>query len=118
MGFSGCLCHWPLGRTIWAPVLGRCQRPGLFNEPNFFLGLVSGLARLFFKPYQLPPSPWLRRAWARDVSFLESGATSTWPFKAGLVRALSPVNRPMLMMTFRISRSLLLVPLVSSENIL
>ena len=60
-----------------------------FNELTSFLGLVSGSERLFFKPYQLPPSPWLRRAWARAVSFLESSATSTWPFMAGLVRALS-----------------------------
>ena len=56
---------------------------------TFFFGLVSGPARLFFKPYQLPPSPWLRRAWVRAVSFLESGVTSMWPFRAGLVRALS-----------------------------
>ena len=48
--------------------------------------------RLFFKLNQLPPSPWLRRAWARAVSFLESGATSTWPLRAGLVRALLPSN--------------------------
>ena len=76
----------------WAPVLGRCQEPGRFTEPAYFLSLMSGFARLFFKPNQLPPSPWLRRAWARAVSFLESGATSTWPFRAGLVKALSPSN--------------------------
>ena len=34
----------------------------------------------------------LRRAWARVVSFLKSGAISTWPLRAGLVRALSPSN--------------------------
>ena len=90
MGFSGCPGYWPLGRTNWAPVLGRCQGPGRFTELTFFLGLVSGPARLFFKPYQLLASPWLRRAWARAVSFLESSATSTWPFRAGLVRALLP----------------------------
>ena len=60
-----------------------------FNELTFFLGLASGHTCLFFKPYQLPPSPWLRRAWVRAVSFLESGVTSTWPFRAGLIRALS-----------------------------
>ena len=63
--------------------------PGARVFLTFFLGLVSGPTRLFFKPYQLPPSPWLWRAWARVVSFLESGATSTWSFRAGLVRALS-----------------------------
>ena len=48
--------------------------------------------RLFFKPNQLPPSPWLRQAWARAVSFLESGATSTWLLRVGLVRVLSSSN--------------------------
>ena len=76
----------------WTPVLGWCQEPGHFTEPAYFLGLVSGHACLFFKPNQFPPSPWLRRAWARVVSFLESGATSMWPFRAGLVRAFSPSN--------------------------
>ena len=90
MGFSGCPCYWPLGRTNWAPVVGPCQGPWRFTELTYFLGLVSGPARLFFKPYQLPPSPWLRRAWARVVSFLELGATSTWTFRVGLVKALSP----------------------------
>ena len=89
MGFSGCPCYWPLGQTNWASVLDRCRGPGRFNELPFFLGLASGLACLFFKPYHLPPNPWLRRAWAKAVLFLESGATSTWPFRAGLVRALS-----------------------------
>ena len=56
MGFSGCPCYWPLGRTNWAPVLGLYQGPGRFNELTFFLGLVSGPGRLFFKPYQLPPA--------------------------------------------------------------
>ena len=36
----------------WAPVLGRCQEPGRFTEPAYFLGLVSGPTRLFFKPNQ------------------------------------------------------------------
>ena len=76
----------------WAPVLGQCQEPGRFTELAYFLGLVSGPARLFFKLNQLPPSPWLRRAWARTVSFFESGAISTWSFRAGLVRALSLSN--------------------------
>ena len=92
MSFLGCPCYWPLGRMNWAPVLGRFQEPGRFTEPAYFLGLVSGPACLFFKLNQLPPSPWLRRAWARGVSFLESSATSTWSFRAGLVRALSPSN--------------------------
>ena len=76
----------------WAPVLGQCQGPEHFTKLAYFLGMVRGPARLFFKPNQLPPSPWLRRAWARAVSFLESGMASTWLFKVGLVRGLSPSN--------------------------
>ena len=89
MGFSGCPCYWTLERTNWASVLNRCRGLGHFNELPFFSGLASGPAGLFFKPYKSPHSPWLRRAWARAVLFLESGASSMWPFRAGLVRALS-----------------------------
>ena len=32
--------------------------------------------RLFFKPYQLPPSPCVRCAWARAVTFVVSGVIS------------------------------------------
>ena len=53
MDFSDCPRYWPLGRTNWAPVWGRCQGPGHFTEHTFFLGLVSGPAGLFFKPYHL-----------------------------------------------------------------
>ena len=61
-----------------------------FNPASWAWGV--GLRTYFFKPNQLPPSPWLRRVWARAVSLLESGATSTWPLRAGLVRVLSPSN--------------------------
>ena len=87
MGFLDCPCCWPLGRTNWAPVLDRCQRLGHFTGLTVSLGLASGPARLFFKPYQLPPSPWVRQACARDVSFLKSGETSTCLLRADLVRA-------------------------------
>ena len=33
----------------WTPVLGRCQEPGHFTKPTYFLGLVCGPVRLFFK---------------------------------------------------------------------
>ena len=49
---------------------------------------MSGPARLFFKPHQLPPSPCARCAWARAVSFLVSGVISKCQLGAGLVRAL------------------------------
>ena len=54
------------------------------------MGLESGPERLFFKPYQLPPSPYVRVVWARDVTFLVSGVISMCQLGAGLVRALSP----------------------------
>ena len=44
----------------------------------------------FFEPYQLPHSPCVRRAWARVVSCLASGAISTCLLGTGLVRAWSP----------------------------
>ena len=50
-------------------------------------GLASGPANPFFKPYQLPPSPCVRRAWARVVTFLVSDAISTCLLGAGLVKA-------------------------------
>ena len=77
----------------WAPVLGLCQEPGRFIRPAYkssfnpaSLAWGVGLRAYFFKPNQLPPSPWLQRVWARAVSLLESGATSTWSLRAGLVR--------------------------------
>ena len=68
------------------------------------LGLVSGPARLFFKPYQLPPSPWVQWTWARAVSFLASNAISTclfWGVGYGLVAVICLV----VMMTLGFSRS-------------
>ena len=57
MGFSDRPCYYPLGRTNLATVLGWCQGLGHLTRLTFSLGLASGLARLFFKPYQLPPPP-------------------------------------------------------------
>ena len=51
------------------------------------LGLMSGPARLFFKPYQLPPNPWVRSMYARAISLLAPGAISTCLFGSGLVKA-------------------------------
>ena len=50
-------------------------------------GLASGPVSPFFKPYQLPPSPCVRREWARVVTFLVSDAISTCLLGAGLVKA-------------------------------
>ena len=98
MGFSLICRMWafstihnrPLGRADWAFILGWCQRPECFNERASSLGLVSGPASPFFKPYQLPPSPCVQCAWARAVTFLVLDAISTCLLGAGLVRAWSP----------------------------
>ena len=42
----------PLGRADWAFVLGWSQGPRCFIERASSLGLASGLASPFFKPYQ------------------------------------------------------------------
>ena len=47
----------PLGRADWAFVLGWSQGPGCFIGRASSLGLASGPANPFFKPYQLPPQP-------------------------------------------------------------
>ena len=80
----------PLGRADWAFILGWRQRPECFNGCTSSLGLASEPASPFFKPYQLSPSPCVRCAWARAVTFLVSDAISTCLLGAGLVRALSP----------------------------
>ena len=91
MGLPNYLCYRPLGQANWTSVLGWRQGPGCFTGRASSLGLASGPASLFFKPYQLPPSPCVRYAWARAVKFLVSGAISTCLLGAGLVRDLSPL---------------------------
>ena len=80
----------PLGRADWAFVLDWSQGSGYFIGRASTLGLASGPANSFFKPYQLPPSPCVRCAWARAITLLVLDAISTCLFGAGLVRALSP----------------------------
>ena len=53
------------------------------------LGLASRPASPFFKPYNFPPSPCVRCAWARAVTFLVSDAISICLLGAELVRAWS-----------------------------
>ena len=62
----------------------------MFYWACLFLGLVSGPASPFFKPYQLPPIPCVGCAWARAVTFLVLDAIVRCLLGAGLVRALSP----------------------------
>ena len=80
---------WPLSRVDWAFILVWRQRPGCFNGRASSLGLASGPASPFFKPYQLPPNTCVRCAWARVVTFLVSDAISTCQLGAGLVKAWS-----------------------------
>ena len=99
----------PLGQADWAFILGCRQKglnasmgmpsglglcPGLASKSLnasmgmlLLWGLASGPASPFFKPYQLPPSPCVRRAWARAVTFLILNATSTCLLGARLVKA-------------------------------
>ena len=59
MGFSLICRMWafsithnqPLGRADWAFILGWRQRPECFSGCVSSLGLASGLASPFFKPY-------------------------------------------------------------------
>ena len=44
----------PLGRADWAFIMGWRQRLECFNRRASSLGLVSGSASPFFKPYQKP----------------------------------------------------------------
>ena len=95
MGFSLIFRMWafsithnrPLGHADWAFILGWCERPGCFNGRTSSLGLASGPASPLFKPYQLPPSPCVRCAWARVVTFLVSDSISTCLLGVGLVKA-------------------------------
>ena len=91
MGFSLICIMWafnrPLGRADLAFILGWRQRPEYFNGCASSLGLASGPASPFFKPYQLPPSPCVRCAWARAVMFLVSDVISTCLLGDGLVKA-------------------------------
>ena len=96
MGFLGCPRYRPLGRMNWAPVLGLCQEPRRFTGPAYKSPFNPaswawgvGLRAYFSNPISCPPSPCVRYAWARAVTFLVSGAISTCLLGAGLVKALS-----------------------------
>ena len=72
----------------WAFILGwRYKGLNASMGMPLLWGLASGPASPFSKPYQLPPSPCVRRAWARAITFLVSDAISTCLLGAGLVKA-------------------------------
>ena len=74
------------GLPFWAGARGSGISLGL----PFPWAWRVGLRAYFLNPISSPPSPWVRRACARAISFLESGATFTCLLRVGLVRALSP----------------------------
>ena len=84
------ICRMWAFQIIHDRPLGRADWPGCFIGRASSLGLASGPASPFFKPYQLPPSPCVRYAWVRAITLLVSDAIFTCLFGAGLVRALSP----------------------------
>ena len=77
-----------LGENELGSRFGPVPGARAFHWAYLFLGLGEWACAPIFKPYQLPPSPYVRRVCARVVSFLESDATSTCLLRAGLVRAL------------------------------
>ena len=73
--------------ALEANELGFLFRPVPGPRACLFLRLGEWAFAHIFKPYQLPPSPYVWWACARVVSFLKSDATSTCSLMAGLVRA-------------------------------
>ena len=55
-------------------------------EPTIPLVLANRILGLFSYPYQLPPSPCVRAAWARAVILPMSLAISTCSFGNGLIK--------------------------------
>ena len=66
-------------------------------------GLASGILGLFLYPYQLPPSPCVRTAWAKAVIIPATVAISTCLFGYGLIKP-DHRQRGMLMMALWVSR--------------
>ena len=61
----------------------------VFRWAYLFFGLGEWACAPIFQTLSIASNPWVRRACARAVSFLESGATSMCSLRAGLVKALS-----------------------------
>ena len=78
------------GPSVLGSSFGLKRRPGYHIGRAASLGLESGPTSPFLQPYQLPPSPGVRSAWARAVILVASVAVSTCPPGAGLVKAYSP----------------------------
>ena len=57
-----------------------------WHRPHCSFGLASGILGPFLSPYQLPPSPCVRTAWARAVIIPATVAISTCPLGYGLIK--------------------------------
>ena len=78
------------GPSVLGSSFGLKREPGYRIGGAVSLGLESGLASPFLQPYQLPPSPCVRSAWARAAILVASATVSTCPPGVGLVKAYSP----------------------------
>ena len=78
------------GPSVLGSSFGLKRGPGYHIGRAAYLGLESGPASLFLQPYQLPPSPCVRSAWARAIILVASVDVSTCPPGVGLFKAYSP----------------------------
>ena len=67
MGLPNYPCYRPLGRADWAFILGWRQGLGCFIGLASSLGLASGPACLFFKPYQLTDDAFFNRTGLKRI---------------------------------------------------
>ena len=66
--------------------LGCCGWTWAWRRAHCAFGLADGIFVLFLYPYQLPPSPCVRTAWARAVIISVTVAISTCLLGYGLIK--------------------------------
>ena len=66
--------------------LGCCGGTQAWRGAHCAFGLANGILGLFLYPYQLPPSPCVRTAWARAVIISATVAISTCLLGYGLIK--------------------------------
>ena len=66
--------------------LGCCGWPRAWRGAPCAFGLADGIFNPFLSPYQLPPSPCVRTAWARAVIISVTVAISTCLLRCGLIK--------------------------------
>ena len=76
--------------VFWARRTGLCLGcyggTRAWHGAHCAFGLASGILGLFLYPYQLPPNPCVRTAWARAVIIPTTVAISTCLFGYGLIK--------------------------------